>query len=64
MKTYLVSAQDSVANQGAKSARLEILLKTNLDGVNFLEQPDSKKWFSCHNWSWWHLASQLDLQQP
>ena len=64
IKTYLVSAHDSVANQGAKSARLEMLLNKELEGVKFFEQPDSKKRFSCHYWSWWHLTSQLNLQQP
>jgi hypothetical protein len=64
MKTYLVSAHESVANQGAKSARLEMLLKNKLDEITFFQQPDSEERFSCHNRPWWHLASQLNLQQP
>ena len=68
-KIYLVRAHESVANQGAKSAKLEMLLSktkfemkfrlfTILDGVNFtVQQPDCEERFSCHDWSWRHLAT-------
>ena len=38
VRVYLVRAQDNVANQGAKSARLEMLLDTKLDGDKFPDE--------------------------